>query len=207
MPSHSNIKERIDLEKDCIFLPFSTDLDLGSFDCDHDDLNDFFKNDALPYQDHMMGKTHAFVLSNSPSKIVCAFTVANDVLRLSDKSKSVRKAAKASIAAPKQRWPEYPAVKIGRLGVHIDYARHGVGSQLMDFIKSWFSNTQNKTGCRFITVDAYNIDRAKNYYLKNGFDYLFTTDELEIEYINKVKRGTTTNLDTKYMYFDLSRLD
>ncbi len=48
-----------------------------------------------------------------------------------------------------------PAVKIGSLGVHVDFARAGVGSRIMDYLKVWFT-AWNKTGCRFILVDAHN---------------------------------------------------
>ena len=41
-----------------------------------------------------------------------------------------------------------------------------IGSYLIRFIKSYFI-TDNKTGCRFLTVDAY--ADAIPFYLKNGF--------------------------------------
>jgi hypothetical protein len=49
--------------------------------------------------------------------------------------------------------------------------------------------TNNRTGCRFITVDAYK-DSLK-FYEKNGFKYLTTTD---------------INADTRLMFFDLKQL-
>lgn len=48
----------------------------------------------------------------------------------------------------------YPSVKIGRLAVSKDYDNKGVGRAILDFIKHAFTNG-NRTGCRFITVDAY----------------------------------------------------
>lgn len=38
----------------------------------------------------------------------------------------------------------YPAVLIGRLGIHTDYQRLHIGSELLDFIKFWFTDTQNR---------------------------------------------------------------
>lgn len=60
----------------------------------------------------------------------------------------------------------YPGVLIGRLGINKEYKHQGIGSDLMTFIKSWFIDAGNKTGCRFLIVDAYNENIPLNYYLK-----------------------------------------
>jgi ribosomal protein S18 acetylase RimI-like enzyme len=80
-----------------------------------------------------------------------------------------------------------PAVKIGRLGVHTKYQKSGIGTQLLDTIKFLFIDN-NKTGCRYITVDAYNNEKTIPFYRKNGFNFLTESDS-----------GDTTRL----MYFDL----
>ena len=41
----------------------------------------------------------------------------------------------------------------------------------MDFIKSWFVEPYNKTGCRYLVVDAYNEDVPVAFYNKNGYGY------------------------------------
>lgn len=53
-----------------------------------------------------------------------------------------------------KRRKTYPSVKIGRLAVSKDYDNKGIGRAILDFIKHAFTNG-NRTGCRFITVDAY----------------------------------------------------
>jgi len=73
----------------------------------------------------------------------------------------------------------------------------------MDFIKAWFIAPLNKTGCRFIVVDAYNNNQAINYYLNNDFEFLFSTENQEKEYIG---REETEDLNTRMMYFDLLSL-
>ncbi len=73
----------------------------------------------------------------------------------------------------------------------------------MDFIKAWFIDPLNKTGCRFIVVDSYNTDNAINYYLRNGFSSLFSSEKQEKEYIGKCKNEV---LKTRMMYFDLLSL-
>lgn len=60
----------------------------------------------------------------------------------------------------------YPGVLIGRLGINTEFAHRGIGSELMEFIKSWFIDAGNKTGCRFLIVDAYNEEIPLGYYQK-----------------------------------------
>ena len=62
----------------------------------------------------------------------------------------------------------YPGVLIGRLGINVEFAHRSIGSELMEFIKSWFIDAGNKTGCRFLIVDAYNEEIPLGYYQKNG---------------------------------------
>ena len=82
-----------------------------------------------------------------------------------------------------------PAAKIGRLGVASAHNRRGYGTKILDFLKYWFS-TGNKTGCRFLLVDAYNKDKVTGFYKKNGFQFLTEKDEAE---------------ETRIMYFDLTK--
>ena len=39
-----------------------------------------------------------------------------------------------------------------------------------------FSLTENRTGCLFITVDAYNNPETTAFYEKNGFTFLWSKD-------------------------------
>ncbi|MES0488736.1 MAG: GNAT family N-acetyltransferase [Leptospirales bacterium] len=58
---------------------------------------------------------------------------------------------------------------MGRFAVHTELASKGIGSKLINFIKLWFTVT-NKTGCRFLIVDARNSDPVIKFYRKNGFE-------------------------------------
>ena len=62
----------------------------------------------------------------------------------------------------------YPAVKIARLGVADGLRGAKIGAKIILFLKIFFV-VKNKTGCRYITVDAYNKARVLNFYQKNGF--------------------------------------
>ena len=99
----------------------------------------------------------------------------------------------------------YPAVLIGKLGVHKDYRNikgeiDNTGKQLMDFIKSWFIDGANKTGCRFIVVDSYNEPRALKYYAKNDFINLFSSESQEKRFSNL---PLDTKLTSRLLFFDL----
>ncbi len=197
--------KKIDLEEDCSLVGYSKSLNIDAFDCGDPDLNDFFHNDAFQYQDGLIGKTHAFILDGTRD-IVCAFTVSNDALRIDDKPRQARKSLRESIPESKVRWPAYPAVKIGRIGVDKSFSGNGIGSQAMDFVKGWFCDQGNKTGCRFITVDAYNNPKALGFYEKNDFSFLFGSETDELNYLNADRRTKYDEVKTRFMYFDLMRI-
>lgn len=172
------------------------------FDCGNDDLNDFFYNESHLYSEQLLGKSYCFRLDESPNTIICAFTVSNDSVRVNLLPNSRGKKINKDIPYSKQM-SRYPAVLIGRLGINTNYKRHGIGTDLMTFIKSWFIDTANKTGCRFLVVDAYNEEAPIRYYQKNGFKFIYSTEQQEIENNDYLAGG---KLKTRLMYFDLIEL-
>ena len=63
------------------------------FSCGDDDLDDFFNNEAVLYREKLMGKTYCLIEVLTPEetnqsgkeyRIIVAFTVANDSLRIYD---------------------------------------------------------------------------------------------------------------------------
>ena len=185
----------------CTFRVLSEDLKeaLVNFDCGHSDLNDFFMNDSFNYANELIGKTYCFTLDNDPNEIICAFSIANDSIKVNDLPNSRKKKIIKTIPRVKHI-SSYPAVLIGRLGVNQKYQRKGIGQELMDFIKSWFIHEDNKTGCRFIVVDSYNAEIPLEYYKKNDFTYIFSTEEQEKKFIGL---NETDELKTRLLYFDL----
>ena len=189
------------LEDKCTFSRLSKEIidNAFPFDCGNDDLNEFFKNDSLNYEKELLGKSYCFLLDENPKEIVCAFTVSNDSVKVN----SLPNARKKKISKPiprEKHFKSYPAVLIGRLGVNMNYKEKGLGRKLMDFIKRWFVDPDNKTGCRFVVVDAYNEEIPTGYYTKNGFEFLFSTEEQEKEYTGLTEED---ELSTRLMYFDL----
>lgn len=171
------------------------------FSCDNEDLDDFFAKDSAIYGRKLLGKTYAFQLKEAPRPIVCAFTLSNDSIRITNKLSSENKEQfleSANLSEKNLR--RYPAVLIGRLGTNRAFAGKGYGSAVMDFIKTWF-RVGNKTGCRFIIVDAYNTVETIHYYLKNGFRFLIEDERMEAKYMG-IGVGRLP-LHTRLMYFDL----
>jgi GNAT superfamily N-acetyltransferase len=189
----------VDLSNDCTLQRLTREIDLSNFYCKEEDLNDFLKNEALDYSKELMGVTHVFTLDSDPSDIVCFFTVSNDVLNLEDAPGNSRNQINRSIPNQKRKLKHYPSVKIGRVGINQKFAGLKIGKQLMEFIKEWFT-IGNKTGCRFIIVDAYNKEKVLKYYSDNDFKLLIKEESVEAEHTDR-----EIPLATRFMYFDLKK--
>lgn len=171
------------------------------FSCGNDDLDDFFRNDATRYAHFLMGKTYCFRLNTNPGKIVCAFTISNDSIRIYDLPRS-RKDYMKRLTHHEKPLRRYPGVLLGRLGVSNEFAKQGIGSEVLDFIKGWFYSSNNKTGCRFVIVDAVNDPNVIAFYKKNGFQMLFSSEQQEMAY-TVGKKDAQTAIGTRLMYYDL----
>lgn len=55
------------------------------FECENEDLNDFFAKDCVKYSDRLLGKTYLLCLKEKPQTIVAAFTISNDGIRMTNK--------------------------------------------------------------------------------------------------------------------------
>lgn len=180
------------------FKRISPDYSILPFDCGDDDLNNFFKDDCRLHLKELMSVSYVIEKDN---RTVAFFSISNDRITIEDisidigneekikKRKKFWNSINRSVSNSK-RSKSYPAVKVGRLGVCTNYKGKGIGTNILNYIKYWFIDN-NKTGCRFITVDAYKT--ALNFYEKNNFKYL-TSEEFE-------KKS-----DTRLMYYDLMPL-
>ncbi|MBQ6732689.1 MAG: GNAT family N-acetyltransferase [Paludibacteraceae bacterium] len=168
------------------FIQLTEDLDIPEFSCSDTDLNNFIHDDAKPYLKELMAVTYLFV-DKRANKTGAYFSLLNDKISYRPSEKSNWNKLNRKVVNRKRR-KSYPSVKLGRLAVSNDYSGNGVGSDILNFIKHAFTHG-NRTGCRFITVDAYSS--AVGFYKKNGFE--FFTDKDSGEY-------------TRLMYFDLKPL-
>lgn len=194
------MKNNFSLYDDCVMIQLSDEVveNCERFCCGNEDLDDFFRNDAKKYADELMGKTYCWITEKKPHKIVAQFTLANDSIKTTYLEASTKNKLNRSIQNPK-RGRSYPAALIGRIGINKDFQGKELGSQLVRFIKDWFRAEDNKTGCRFLVVDAYNDHRTLKFYEKNGFKFLHKNEDEEKQYF-LVKNNVIT---TRLMYFDL----
>jgi GNAT superfamily N-acetyltransferase len=162
-----------------------------SFDCTDKELNEFLYEDAVNYSKALLAITY---LLQKDAEIVGYFSVLNDSIRHESipsqtPSKGELRRLLKRVPFKKRRYKSHPAVKVGRLAVDKEYQSSGIGTELMDYIKGYFLDN-NKTGCRFVTVDANNNERTIKFYINNGFDFLTEKDKDE---------------PSRLMYFDLIR--
>jgi hypothetical protein len=100
------------------------------------------------------------------------FTLANDAIKLNDSEKfELGFGEHIELAA-------FPAVKIGRLAVHQDLHRKGVGVALMTLLLGDILNTAGLSAARLIVVDADNDDAVLRFYEKLGFETSLWAEEM-----------------------------
>ena len=190
------------LDDACSLHRLNEPKDIVGFTCGDKDLDDFFTNDCFAYDKQLLGKTYCYKLDQEPHSIVCAFTLANAGIRVSDLPNARRKKVEANIPHVKSL-KDYPAVLVPRLGVSLSFRSKHIGSDVLENIKYWFLDPYNKTGCRYVLVDAYNSPSTISFYESNGFATVFSSEEQEKEYRHIAEERP---LNTRLMYFDLMPL-
>lgn len=131
-----------------------------SFDCGEDDLNEYFHKDVRAHQQGLLTRTYCLYENTEPDIVVALLDFCNDAIHLQ----------KPHLPLDINKvYSTYPAVKLTRLGVSKDFQRHGIGTQALNMAKRFFV-TDNRTGCRFMTVDAYKKPAGIfEFYKSNGF--------------------------------------
>lgn len=189
------------LEEKCSLFPVVTPKDIEGFTCGDHDLDEFFTNDCFAYSKELLGKTYCFKTDKDSKTVVCAFTLANAGVRVNDMPNARKKKIETDIPHIKSL-KDYPAVLVARLGVSKDFRSLHIGSDVLSYIKLWFLEPYNKTGCRFMIVDAYNEQVTMDFYEQNGFKTVFSTEKQEKAYRHIT---TETSLNTRLMYYDLMK--
>ncbi len=167
-------------------------LDIGdsvsAFDCYDEDLNDFILNEASLYRNALLSVTYV-VEDKITDEVLAYFSLSNDKISISDfENKTDFNRFRKHKFTNQKRLRSYPAIKIGRLAIAKSAQRQSIGTYLLEFIEDFFI-VDNKSGCRFVTVDAY--ADAIPFYIKNNYLFLNNDDE---------------DNRTRVMYFDLASL-
>lgn len=152
------------------------------------DLNDFILHEANDYRKALLAITYV-AIDKENDKPLAYFSLANDRVSMGDfESRTEFNRFRKHRFVNEKRIKSYPAAKICRLAVSVEAKGQHIGTFLLDFIKSYFL-ADNKTGCRFLTVDAYL--NAVSFYQKEGFEFL---------------NGDDKDAMTRLLYFDLASL-
>lgn len=162
------------------------DYEIKPFDCDDEDLNDFLFNDSKPALCQHLAVTY---LLEEDGKTTAYFSLLNDKISYKElRTDAFENVKVIFLDTGFDNLQSFPAVKIARLGVNESSKGKGVGRWITDYLKVLFIEN-NRTGCRFITVDAY--EKSLKFYERTGFSYMTNKDE-----------GKPTRL----MYFDLQTI-
>ena len=164
-------------------IMLSAETIIKPFKCIDEDLNGFLFEDAKDYLRSKMAVTYLFE-DETDNRTVAYYSLLNDKIIFNPEIKSFWNKINRKIANSKRR-KDYPAVKIGRLAISEEYANQGLGKGIISILKYQFS-CESRTGCRFLTVDAYSD--AVDFYKKCGFDFVSERD---------------SNDKTRAMYYDL----
>lgn len=166
---------------------------LSTFDCGLADITSFLHDDALAYQKEKMANTYLF--HDNKGRVMAFFSISNDCLNDLGENRGFSNTIWNRLhrflrLSNEKRIRQYPAIKIGRLGVHKELHGGGLAYQLMDFIKGW-ALIDHKPACRLLILDAINKAKQLKYYDQNGFRFLLGSDETS---------------KTRIMYYDLAKL-
>ena len=163
--------------------PFQPTRDVGSFDCDDKDLNEFLAKDQVSrYEAEGLGSTYLVYLQEE-GRLVAYFTVCTDTLRV-----EYLKTVKSFRPLSGIELESIPSVKIGRLAVDKRYWGRNIGTHLLHYIAGMVMETG--IAARLLTLQA--TPRSVAFYQKMGF-------EMTTETRRERNRANRT------MFFDLWR--
>ena len=159
-------------DKNWIFQPVDREPGTYEFDCGDEDISHFFLNEAHIYEGLLFCKTYELTTDEIIAESLPPLAFISYCNHTAEIKKNVEKTVPLPGGKPLK---EYPAVKIAKLGVSSDSQKMGVGTDLLNITKILFASPENRTGCRILTVDAQNTERAIKLYRRGGF--IFVNDK------------------------------
>ena len=117
------------MKKNCILDTITDDVlkKCHPFVCGDPDLNDFLLNDAKLFFEKRIANTYVF---EDNGQVIAYFSLLNDKVSKFDTTGSSWKRLKKLFPRSKH-FSSYPAIKIGRFAVNIQYKGQGLGRFLM----------------------------------------------------------------------------
>lgn len=142
------------------------------FSCGHDGLDEFLFQYAKDNQKELLFKVYSYSLNaGDEENFISSEPVAFLTLFNNSQDLEIEDIKDKGLNAPYIREFKYrfPAVSIGHMGVHIDYQRKSIGTNILNLVKYIFV-TNNKTGCRFINLQSINSPGVMKFYRQNDFE-------------------------------------
>jgi len=137
---------------------------IKDFDCGDADLNEFLKNDSFRYFEGHLAVTYLIVYGDE-NRVIGFYCLSSDSIKIDGEDKE-------ALVELDKDLEIYPAMKIGRLGIHTGYKRKHIGTFIIKQVAGTALLYSRDFGCRFVTVDAYNEEVPKAFYANNGFKEL-----------------------------------
>ena len=134
---------------------------ISDFDCGDDDLNEFLKKDSFRYYDGHLAVTYLIVYGQE-NKVLGFYCLSADSIKIDGEDKE-------TLVKLDKDLELYPAMKIGRLGIHTGFKRKHIGTFIIKHVSGTALLHSKDFGCRFVTVDAYNQEITRAFYANNGF--------------------------------------
>lgn len=136
--------------------------DIKTFHCREKDVTEFLIQDASYYQEAMLASVFLIIHEGI---ILNYFTLSCDRIRLNENEVFI-----VDLGFTKLR--EFPALKLGRLGTHVDHEGQGLARLAVEFSIGLICELNDHSslssiGCRFLVVDA--IPTAIGFYEHLGF--------------------------------------
>ena len=134
--------------------------DLQPFTCGSESLDEFLKEQALPFDQSGLTFTTVVFAEGTPTP-VAYFSLSSDNLKLSNMEEME---LGLNFQVPVKA---FPAVKITRLAVASDFQSQRIGESLIELIEGLVF--ESAIAARLITVDADNNDRTVRFYQRLNF--------------------------------------
>lgn len=224
------------LNDNCLFDRLTSEIinQCQSYKCSNDsDIDSFFhignKDNFEDFASELMSNSHCFFTDEDNPKMVCAFALASSALRTDVLPKSRRNRFNRDRKIPNtKRRSQYPAILITQLCIFDGFGNsvfgHDIGKEMMDLIKTMAIDPDNDNAARYLVVDAINNPKVIDYYKRNGFELLFTSDEEEMaclrgyknanpilrwlgDFFHVYKKDNSSECKTRLMFFDLILLN
>lgn len=135
------------------------------------ELMDFLTEDALDHQRRKISATQLF-FHRGTHQLIGYITLSNDCVKLNKISEDLT----ARFRGKGINYKSLPALKVCRLCVDDNFLRRGVGRIMIQFAMQTLSKMNERSGCRFLVLDAKrNDDNLKDvirFYKTLGFEIL-----------------------------------